>query len=169
MGGFGKLFDGFGGALEGVMRGSDVKSNEKKRLKAINSVDWRPAYASEYTPTFKKAESPVARAYLESMLTGSNPAAIRPGAPGASVAKSLAQSQQNEMYGTPAQRVARQRQLEQETPYKVKAPQRRVEPKSYGGQLLDLFGSEKGVRAAYEKYGYAKVKEMAAAHQNKKR
>ncbi len=168
MNGFGKLFGGMGDAMTGLMRGSDVKRNEKKRLRAINSLDWEPAYASEYAPTFQKAESPVARSFLESFLSGANPAAIRPGAPGANVAKVQAQAQQNEMYGTPAARAARQRQIEQETPWAVKAPERAVH-KSDEDIRLAKYGSKAGVQAAYKKYGPEKAMAMAVANERRKR
>ncbi len=175
MGGIGDIFGGFGDAIMGIAKKSDAKKNEKDRLKAINQLDWQPAYASEYAPTFKKAESPVARSFIESFLSGANPAAIRPGTPGAQVAKATAQAQQNEMFGTPQERVARQRQLEQETPWKVRTPQRNVQTShaqgtmASGDELLKAFGSKEGVRAAYEKHGFRGANAIAQSRARNKR
>lgn len=120
-----------GGRLFGESRRikNDRKAAEKdrkERFKLIESMDFEPTYASETTPTFKRTESPVARAYLESFLMGQNPDATFSGAPNAAIAKKQQQTAQNTLYGTPEARAARQAQILQETPWAVTAPSKPV-------------------------------------------
>jgi hypothetical protein len=44
-------------------------------LHALKGLDFQPAYAGDAIGPYKRSESPVARAYLESLLTGDNPQA----------------------------------------------------------------------------------------------
>lgn len=116
-----------GGRLFGESRRvkNDRKAAEKdrkERFKLMESMDWEPTYASQTAPTFKRTESPVARAYLESFLLGNNPDATFSGAPNAAAQKGVQQRQQNQMFGTPQERAARQQQILQETPWAVQTP-----------------------------------------------
>lgn len=66
---------------------------------ALQNFDWNPEYVSQHAPQFQRTESPVARAYLESFLTGSNPMAIQGTRAGADVARQNAQNLFNQRYG----------------------------------------------------------------------
>lgn len=57
------------------------------------------AQTGDIAPDFKKADSPVARAYLTSFLTGTNPAGIISMAPDANKRRADAQSQFDRMTG----------------------------------------------------------------------
>lgn len=98
----------------------------ERRFKLLEQMDFEPMYASDTTPTYQRTESPIARSYLESFLMGNNPMATRSTAPNAQVTKAMQQRQQNEMFGTPAQRVARQQQVQAATPWAVTTPTRPV-------------------------------------------
>lgn len=100
-----------------------------KRMNLIQSLDFTPAYTSDLAPTYKRTESPVARSWIESFLSGNNPDAISPTSPNAAVKKQRAQQSQNAMFGTPQDRVARNRAIEQETPWAVTSPTRNIGPK----------------------------------------
>lgn len=99
-----------------------AEKDRKERFKLIESMDFQPTYASQTTPTFRRTESPVARAYLESMLLGNNPDSTFSGAPNAAAQKNVQQRAQNSMFGTPEQRAARQAEILGETPWAVQAP-----------------------------------------------
>lgn len=127
---FGEMFGGFG-KLWGQMKQSaeDRKLAEKNReqqMKMLETLDFEPMYASQNVPTFKKSESPIARSYLESFLLGNNPDATFSAAPNAKAIQASQQKQQNAWFGTPEERVARAKQVQQETPWKVTTPTRPV-------------------------------------------
>jgi hypothetical protein len=98
----------------------------KANMKLIEGLDWEPMYASETVPTYQRTQSPVARSYLESFLMGNNPDATFSGSPNAKVVKAQQQQAQNQMFGTPEQRIAQQRAYEATTPWKVQTPTRPV-------------------------------------------
>lgn len=105
----------------------------------VNRLDWEPDYVSDLMPSYKKAESPVARSYLESLLTGTNPSSVQGTRLGADRLKAGAQAGFDQQFGGWDQLLARQRELEQETPwapgkfaapavYKLPSPQGPQEP-----------------------------------------
>lgn len=124
------ILSGFGGMVgTAVMNKKNAKAAEKNRKQGIDmikSMDWEPMYASETVPTYQRTQSPVARSYLESFLMGNNPNATFSGAPNAKLTKARQQEAQNQMFGTPEQRVAQQRAMEAQTPWKVQTPSRPV-------------------------------------------
>ncbi len=116
----------FGKALSARRERRAAKSDREARMKLLEGLDYKPMYAAEVTPTYKRTESPVARAYIESFLTGSNPDATFSGSPNARYQKSQQQAAQNAAFGTPEQRIARSQALQKETPWKVTPPTRDV-------------------------------------------
>lgn len=50
-------------------------NDKNKYLHALKNVDFQPAYVGDAVGPYKRSDSPAARAYLESMLTGDNPQA----------------------------------------------------------------------------------------------
>jgi len=128
-------------ALEEDLKGGfrlfgQVKANKENRKAAeearrqsfntIKSLDWEPMYASDTVPQYQKTQSPVARSYLESFLAGNNPNMTFSGAPNAALTKQRQQQSQDAMFGTMDQRIAQQRAIEQQNPYKVQTPTRKV-------------------------------------------
>jgi hypothetical protein len=97
-----------------------------KRMNLIKSLDFTPTYTSDLAPTYQRTQAPVARSWIESFLSGNNPDAISPVSPNAAIRKQQAQAQQNAMFGTPQQRVAQQRTIEQQTPWAVTTPTRTI-------------------------------------------
>jgi hypothetical protein len=86
MGMFGDIFGGIGQIMGGQERKRNAKyaredaiANEHRYYRdknahgaAVNKLDFQPAYASDGMGDYKRSESPAARAYLESLLTGDN-------------------------------------------------------------------------------------------------
>lgn len=115
-----------GGLIGGwVTARKNKKAAEKygqERMDYLNALDWQPTLASERVPTYQKSQSPVARSYLESMLSGANPDLTPDFLQGAADTKAQQQARQNQLYGTPEERVAKQQKINTETPWKVEAP-----------------------------------------------
>jgi hypothetical protein len=121
--------DGFGAwgrAKENEKNRQAAKEDRAARMKMFEAMDFEPMYASENVPTYQKTKSPVARSYLESFLMGNNPDSTLSIAPNAAVTKKAQQQKQNAMFGTPEERMAQQRAVAAETPWKVTAPTRPV-------------------------------------------
>lgn len=108
--------------------GELAEKQQKAGMQLVNELDYEPMYASERVPTFQRSQSPVARSYLESFLAGNNPSATFSGAPNAKVTKMRQQGAQDQMFGTMQQRIAAQRAMEAETPWKVTPPERKINP-----------------------------------------
>ncbi len=97
-----------------------------KRLNLIKSLDFNPTMTSDLAPTYQRTQSPIARSWIESFLSGNNPDAVSPTSPNASFMKARAQAQQNSMFGTPEERAAQQQQFMQATPWAVTSPKRQI-------------------------------------------
>lgn len=97
------LFDTLGDLSSNVFDVFNARGREKQ---AKAEDEWRrkdlnfdPAYASEAAPQFQVASSPVARAYLESFLTGDNADAIQGTRLGADAQKDAAKKSFADRYG----------------------------------------------------------------------
>lgn len=117
-----------GGWMEANRNRRAAEKDAEERMAFVNDLDWQPEYAADYAPAYKKSQSPVARAYLESILSGANPDLVPDYRQGASDAKSDAQTRQNAMYGTPEERVKKQQEILGEPLYEIKRPERTISP-----------------------------------------
>ncbi len=106
--------------LEGFRR--EAQAFRSKQLRRSSLTGENP----ERVPTFQRSESPLARSYIDSFLMGNNPASVRSAAPNAAVQKASLQRQQNAAFGTPAERLLRQREVQAATPWAVTPPTRTV-------------------------------------------
>lgn len=97
----------------------------RQQYEMINSLDWEPMYASQTVPQYQKTQSPVAGAYLSSLLTGNNPDSILTG-PNMARRKADAQMSKDAMYGTNQELMAKQNAIESTNPYTFKTPERKV-------------------------------------------
>lgn len=100
------LFDSIGkmvGNIKGEQQaGKRAAQAERDHWKRIEAGNWEPEYASQHAPEYQQTKSPVARAYLESFLTGTNQDAVqgtRLGSSGPLGAKAQAQAGFNQAYG----------------------------------------------------------------------
>jgi hypothetical protein len=87
MGAFGDIGAGVGQADSGainVIRGfrdkrratqafRDAQAEKAAQLEAEKKIDWTPAYQTDLVEPFKGTQSPAARAYLQSFMTGDSP------------------------------------------------------------------------------------------------
>lgn len=96
---------------------------EQQKWDAIKASDFDPTYASDLAPQFQRDTSPVARAYLESFLTGTNADAVQGTRAGAKDQKADAQQGFNNRYGTWDTLTNKQREIEQDVGrYAAKTP-----------------------------------------------
>lgn len=124
----GDLFSSLGKLGSNVFDVFNARGREKQAKK---EDEWRrkdlnfdPAYASEGAPKFQAATSPVARAYLESFLTGSNPDAVQGTRLGSGVDKSAADRRKRELFGTDASLLAAGKAERDPSRWAVKTPDR---------------------------------------------
>ena len=85
MGGFSDIYEGISTAINekhkrGALADAEYKSRSDKLKdeERAAQVDYTPAYVADHSPAYERSQSPVARAYLESLLTGQNADAVQP-------------------------------------------------------------------------------------------
>lgn len=86
------------------------------------NLDWSPERVRDQVGVFQRSRSPVADAFLESFVTGDNPAAIQGTRYGSKIEKADAQRRFNANYGGWDALRAQQRQLDESTPWAVQNP-----------------------------------------------
>lgn len=127
----GGLFEAFGNVVGGYQKAKKDKENQTKenaqRQKLFNSLDFTPEYASNNVPQYQKTQSPIASAYLNSLLLGANPDSVRPGSANAGMDRQLAQQRKDLLFGD-SNTLLQQQQAAQANPYKVTAPKRSIVP-----------------------------------------
>jgi hypothetical protein len=103
-----------------------AEEDRERALWMAQNMDWSPEYASEHVGPFQRSESPVADAFLSSLLTGANPAAVQGTRAGAADQRAYRQQKfDRETGGWDALR-ARQREMQESTPWEVKPFTREV-------------------------------------------
>lgn len=105
---------------------AELANAERMREEAFgiaNQLNWNPDYVSDLVQPYQKAQSPVARSFLESLLTGSNPSMVQSTRLGANRLQAGAQAGFDQQTGGWDQLLARQREADQQTPWA---------PKTYG-------------------------------------
>jgi hypothetical protein len=95
----------------------------RESMDLVQRLNWEPDYVSDLAQPFKKAQSPVARSFLESLLTGANPSMVQSTRLGANRLQAGAQAGFDQQTGGWDELLARQREVEQQTPWA---------PKTYG-------------------------------------
>lgn len=100
-----------------------AKDNRQQQLDFVGGLNWQPQYSQELMGSqYQKSKSPLARSYLESILTGNNPATTFSGSPNAAAVKQGQQQSKDAMYGSDA---VLQRQSDSNAtynPYTTKTP-----------------------------------------------
>ena len=97
----------------------DAAKNRQQQMDFTKSLPWEPAYASQTAPVYQQSQSPLARKYLETILTGDNPAMTFSGSPNAAAVKSAAVARGNFNYGTDQQNADQGATQRQRTPWAV--------------------------------------------------
>lgn len=135
----------FGKNKENKENARAMAEARRQRFEMIDKIDWEPMYASQTVPQYQKSQSPLARSVIDSFLMGNNPLSTRSSAPNAALIKARQQEQQNQMFGTPEQRLAQQNAITSTNPYTFKTPTRPVmgqqmQEAKYQGQAPELNG-----------------------------
>lgn len=84
------------------------------------SANYQPFLVSDAIGPYQRSQSPVARGYIESLLTGANPAAVQGVRAGAPQAQRTASQQFRDAYGGWEQLRAQQRAMETSTPWQTR-------------------------------------------------
>lgn len=125
-----------GGIVSGITGavGAQQQEDEAKRqleaaqrdrqagVQFAENLDWSPERVRDQVGTFKRSESPIADAFLQSFLTGDNPAGIQGTRAGAKFDKADAQQRFNTNFGGWDALRARQREVDASTPWKLPMP-----------------------------------------------
>ena len=103
-----------------------LKHAEEMRQESFdlaNQLNWEPDYVSDLVQPYQKTQSPLARSFLESLLTGANPSMVSSTRHGANRLQAGAQARFDDQFGGWDQLLARQREVDKQTPWA---------PKTYG-------------------------------------
>lgn len=101
----------------------ELRSAQTDRQRALDmaaTANYEPFLVSDVIDPYQRSQSPVARGYLESFLTGANPGAVQGTRQGAPQQQQAAQGQFNQAYGGWDQLRAKQREMESSTPWDIK-------------------------------------------------
>jgi hypothetical protein len=83
-------------------------------------LNWEPDYVSDLMGPYQRTQSPVSRQFLESLLSGANPSMVQGTRLGGNRLQAGAQRRFDEQTGGFDQLLARQREVEQQTPWAPK-------------------------------------------------
>lgn len=108
-------------AAEGLKAARDLR---RENLGIVDQLNWEPDYVSDLVKPYQKAQSPVARSFLESLLTGANPSMVSSTRHGGDRLRAGAQARFDDQFGGWDALLARQREVERQTPWA---------PNTYGG------------------------------------
>jgi hypothetical protein len=106
-------------------RGRAIDDRERA-IWGASQQDWDPELVSEHIGPYQRSRSPVADAFLESLLTGDNPAAVQGTRNQAPQMKARAQQRFNANTGGWDALRQRQAQMQQSTPWEIKPFDRQV-------------------------------------------
>lgn len=95
----------------------DAEMFRQQAMDLAKQLNWEPDYVSDIMPNYQRAQSPLARSYLESMLTGSNPNMVASTRNGAPQLRAAAQGQFDQQFGGWESLLERQRAAERATPW----------------------------------------------------
>ncbi len=98
----------------------ETKQSRQQGLDLVANQDWEPDLSSDHIAPYQRSQSPVADAFLESMLTGQNPAAVQSTRLGSDRAKAAATQGFNQSYGGFDALRQRQQAVREATPWAVK-------------------------------------------------
>lgn len=105
----------------------EARKLRQQSLDLTGKLNWQPKYVSDALRPYQRAQSPVARSFLESLLTGGNPSAVQSTRLGAGRQQAAAQHNFDQQFGGWDALEAQQRQLAQEAPWTVTPPQTPVQ------------------------------------------
>jgi hypothetical protein len=97
-----------------------LRNANRMRQESIDlagQLNWEPDYVSDLVKPYQPAESPLARSFLESLLTGANPSMVQSTRLGANRLKAGAQAGFDDQFGGFDKLLERQRAIESRTPW----------------------------------------------------
>jgi hypothetical protein len=95
----------------------DAQALRQQGLDFASGLNWEPELLSDHAPVYQRSQSPIADAFLQSLLTGDNAAMIQGTRHGAPQLKAAAQQRFDQSTGGFDALRARQREMEQSTPW----------------------------------------------------
>lgn len=98
----------------------DAQQQRQQGLDYVAGLDWEPELLSDHAPTFQRSQSPIADAFLQSLLTGQNPALVQGTRNGAPQLKAAAQRGFDQNTGGFDALRARQKEMEASVPWTPK-------------------------------------------------
>lgn len=102
---------------------ANAQQMRQQGMDLAGKLNWEPNYVSSMIGPYQKTVSPIARSFLESLLTGASPSNVQGTRLGADRQKAAAQSNFDQQFGGWDALQARQQAAEQATPWAVKPPQ----------------------------------------------
>ena len=121
------LFDAIGGMVTSKRAQEEAKKQRKfvnesrqQGMDMVANMDWEPELVSDHAPMYQRSQSPIADAFLQSMLTGQNPNMVQGTRQGSPQLKAAAQRGFDQSYGGFDALRQRQRDMEAATPWAVK-------------------------------------------------
>lgn len=143
MGSIGDIVKGVGTWVNAKNTRERAERTERENRQLIEGMDWEPEYASNLMGAdYQKSQSPLADGYLNSILTGNNPAMTFSGSPNAGAKKYSQQQSQNAMYGTPEARQKASAAIQSTNPYSARAPSDPTGFVEYGKDMPGLWGGK---------------------------
>lgn len=103
-----------------------MRSDRERALGMSANQDWEPNYVNEAIAPFQRSQSPVADAFMSSLITGRNPAAVQGVRNGAPQARAAAQQSFDKSYGPVDALLSKQSAMQTATPWGVRTPQKPV-------------------------------------------
>jgi hypothetical protein len=97
----------------------DAREDRERGVWMASQQDWTPEYASDHIGTYQRSQSPVADAFLQSLLSGDNPSAVQGTRNQAPQMKARAQQRFDRNTGGWDALRARQAEMQASTPWEV--------------------------------------------------
>lgn len=91
----------------------EAQKAQRRQMQYMDLMNYEPQYATQ------RAQSPMARAYLESFLAGNNPDLIASTSPNAKYDKQIAQGNMDQMFGTSQDLLAQGKALREQPMPKI--------------------------------------------------
>lgn len=99
---------------------ADAERFRQESMDLAKQLNWEPDYVSDLVGPYQRTQSPLARGFLESLLTGANPSMVSSTRQGADRLRAGAQAQFNDQFGGWDQLLERQRAAAEAQPWAPK-------------------------------------------------
>lgn len=117
-----------------------MRRDRERALGMAADADYEPELLSDHAAPYQRSQSPLATGFLESFLTGSQPAAVQGTRAGAPAMQAKAQGNWDRNYGGTDALIGKQRAAEQATPWAVKPFEGNVVDQSERDRAQERYG-----------------------------